>query len=493
MVVATRSRAFDERRMRLRVPMLSLLIGAVAAATVLTDTWIYLLYAIPGCLFVALAIARPRAAIVVWLLAAPVADAYGTIHLPGPDITFSRTAMVLVALVLLVRMRLTGQRLAIGAVELVMVALVAVSVIDLVLRSGNITSNALQIFDVYVTPVLAFFVARQLFADRKGPRAVASTLVVVGCYLALHGALQQVVPSFGAANTHAATSREGGERTNESHLAEGRSVGPFANAVEYGSVSAIAFLAALLVWSISRPASWLWLVPALIGTVAAIVLSATRSVWLGAYLGVCTVAVLNRERWRSFLLLLGAGTIAAGALLVAAPAGDDSWLAARMYSTETIAARTVMYRLAAQLVVSKPIFGYGRGAASRVAARTLLHDLPDSDAEWAPGQFHNTFVTVLVEWGLVGLLLYGAIFVLFGAASIELWRLARGPGYPSWFAAFFLGATVVTLVQGLLVDLPAFQYLNNSYFLLAGVVYGQLDRLRVQPVDGVPPTFAAVG
>src|SRR3954464_4828155 len=118
-------------------------IGLIVTASVLTDTWLFLLMASAGALFVVFAIGQPKAALLLWLLAAPVANAYATVNLPGiPDIMFGRVTIAVVAVALLIRVIVKGRPLgAFGAVEFVMLVLLAVMTLDL-MRSGSPSSDA---------------------------------------------------------------------------------------------------------------------------------------------------------------------------------------------------------------------------------------------------------------------------------------------------------------------------------------------------------------
>jgi O-antigen ligase len=463
-------------------------IGLLVTVAILTDTWLYMAMAACGLLFVVFAIAHPRSALLLWLLAAPVANAYATVTIPGvPDIMFGRVAVLVVSAALLLRVMLKGRPLAaFGALELAMATLLAVMSLDL-LRSGTPTSDAMQNFDEFVTPVILLLAARNLFGARADIKKVASVLVVVGCYLALHGTYQYFVfnqPDSTSAPVDLAV-HEGGQRVNESHLQEGRAVGPFTSAVEYGSVVAITLLGALFLTLYQTSGLFRVAAAALVPLIAAaVVMCSTRSPWLGAFLAVVLMAALDRRRkilLASIAALTVAGVIGA---LVFLPA--DSALEERASSFEPLRARLVMYEIGARIAVRRPLVGYGRGAPSRIAARKELYAMGSADAEYAAGQFHNVFLMLLVEWGLVALLAYLAILALIVRAAILLRRRrAREQDLLYHFAGLVLAATVVFVTQGLFVDTPPFLYLNGLYFFLAGLLLAQFDAM--EPVDGLEP------
>jgi hypothetical protein len=464
-------------------------IGLVVTVAVLADAWLFLLMGVFGVVFVALAIAHPRAALLLWLLASPLANAYATVNLPGgiPDITLGRVAVSVVSVALLLRVMLRGYALApFGALELAMLLLIAVMGADLI-RSASPTSDGMQGFDGPVTPVLFFLAARNLCGGGAHVRRAIGILVVVGCYLALHGGYQFV--TFGRPNPTAPdielVVHEGGERVNESHLSEGRAVGPFPSAAEYGSVAAIAFLGALfLTLYYTRGFIRVLSIAALPLIGAAVVMSSTRSAWLGAYLAVLLMAALDRRR-KLLVGAIGAATVAglAAAMLILP---ESSGLEERASALEPLRARLVMGRLGLTIAARQPLTGYGHGAPSRIAARKELYASGSRDAEFAAGQFHNTFLTTLVEWGIVALVAYVAILTLIVKTALLLRRrLAHRPDLAFHFAAFVLGSTVVFVTQMLLVDTPPLLYLNGVYFFFAGVMAAQLDAASASSVHAL--------
>ena len=453
---------------------LSVVSGVVVTATILTDTWLYLLGAIPGITFVAFAALHPRVGLFLWLLAAPAANAYAVVTMPPgvPDITFQRVAITVVIGGLLLQKSLAGRRLVpLSGTEYAMIALLVVMSLDLLTRSsGGLASNALQNFDERVTPVLFFLAARNLCVDERDLKGTLYALLALTAYLVVHGVYQYL--------TYSPASLAGLDREQVlemGHLARGRAVGPFVNGIEYGSVVACGFLSALILGLyLNGGLSRLVMLASLLPAGAAVVLSATRAVWLGAYLAVPTVGWLSSRRPHGFLFLVGAGTVLLLSAAVLLP--EESFMRQRATETGPVQSRLVMYRIAARMAVRQPLIGYGRGAGSRVAARRELNAMGDSRADVAPGQFHNVFVMHLMEWGTIGLTAYLAIFVMFVRAALALRRRTASERSTAYhFAGFFIAVTIVYVVQGVFADVTAFLYLTSLLFFLAGLVHAQLD------------------
>ena len=82
--------------MKLANWLLAMVIGLVVTTCVLTDTWLYLLMAAGAVVFVLFTLAYPKTAMFLWLLIAPLGNAYIQVKIPQlPDITFNRVVITL--------------------------------------------------------------------------------------------------------------------------------------------------------------------------------------------------------------------------------------------------------------------------------------------------------------------------------------------------------------------------------------------------------------
>ena len=342
-------------------------VGVLVSLALITDSWFYLILVMAALGLVMFAVAHPRLALFLWLFVAPIANEYAKLPLPVglPDLTFGRVVIGLVWTGMLLRMALKGRRLVpFGGVELAMLALVAIMVLDVMMRSGNPTSDALQNFDERIIPILLFLAARNLCVRPIDLKVTAGILVAVGCYLALHGGYQYL--GLGSTNptieeTEDLTVREGGMRVNESHLGGGRAVGPFLSAVEFGSVAAIILIAALYIAIYVNDGVGRFVTVAVVPLIAtAVVFSATRSTWIGGYLGIVLMAVFDRRLRTRMLTALGITSVA---LLIAAVMlnPETSTIRERASSTEPIEGRLLMYEVGLKIAARSPLTGYGRG------------------------------------------------------------------------------------------------------------------------------------
>ena len=169
----------------------------------------------------------------------------------------------------------------------------------------------------------------------------------------------------------------------------------------------------------------------------ALVVSQTRSAWVGAALGLVVIAVLRAPR---LLWLLGAA-VAAVALL--RPASVTSRLTILDESSRD---RYYMWQAGVDMVLDKPVFGQGPGMILAVYPRYRWPEAPN------PRQphLHNNLLQVAAERGLPGLAFFlWWVVAASGAALAEARRGAsEGPG-PAWAAGGVLGALAAVFVAGL--------------------------------------------
>ncbi|MBS1835429.1 MAG: O-antigen ligase family protein [Acidobacteria bacterium] len=167
----------------------------------------------------------------------------------------------------------------------------------------------------------------------------------------------------------------------------------------------------------SRKAAWMW--RALIGVAAFnIFLTASRGGVLALATALLFVPWTFRALGRTDRVLLSLGALAVAAALVAmVPA--TSWQRIATLGKEakegTLNSRTVIWSAGLEAFTERPVTGVGAGAFPESIRGTM-----GRPRDWAPVA-HNTFLSILVETGLVGF----AIFLLLMATLC--WQIARMP------------------------------------------------------------------
>jgi putative inorganic carbon (HCO3(-)) transporter len=169
----------------------------------------------------------------------------------------------------------------------------------------------------------------------------------------------------------------------------------------------------------------------------ALVVSETRSAWIGALAGLSVLCLLRAPR---LLWLVAAGT---AAILLLRPAGLTERLTLGDASTSD---RFYMWQAGIDMVLDRPVFGQGPGMVLAVYPR---YRWPEATHPLQP-HLHDNLLQVAAERGVPGL----AFFVwwavaVFAAAIPEARRAASGPPGGGWAAAGALAALAAVFVAGL--------------------------------------------
>jgi len=204
----------------------------------------------------------------------------------------------------------------------------------------------------------------------------------------------------------------------------------------------------------------------------AVLATETRAVWLSFATSVLVLLFFSssrRVRGACLCLVLtgGLGLLAALSLRE----GNDS-LIARLGERSPVEFRLAVYRAGWEMFLDKPLSGWG--------ADKMRLELPRhvSDFHGEEFYFHNTYLEIVVEHGLVGLALYSWVV-------IDLFRLGRkksphvtspaGTFLDEQFRSLWPVLVAVYLLNASFVVMN-YQFVNGLLFTLAGMLAAQNRR-----------------
>lgn len=209
----------------------------------------------------------------------------------------------------------------------------------------------------------------------------------------------------------------------EQGLHFGRARGPALNSVSMGSHLAVCLWAAwLLVRGAARPAR-AGLIAAAGLMALGVLLTYTRSTWIGLGLSGLVIAWLQTSR-RLRLPVFGLACVAGAALTVAA---WDKIVGLQREDSGNVSAHSVQQResflyVSMQMFQDYPLWGVGFGRFYDMKLPYLSDRRQTVELESIRGlHHHNTYLGLLTETGLVGLALY---FGLLAGVGVCGWRLA---------------------------------------------------------------------
>lgn len=377
-----------------------------------------------------------------------------------PDLqTFPADRVLFVVLVgvVLARLVVTEERLRIHPASWPMLALTLLAVRGLLTQSYQAQGWSM-VAAKWIVPVALFHFAGQVFVDEASLRKFELFAVFTLTYLTamavffLFDMKQAILPRYlldEGIGIHADRAR-----------------GPFLQAVANGVSITLLGLIALRSFELRR-------LPRALGAVLfvflplALLATRTRAVWLAA--AVATVLItLSASSLRLRRVALGLCVVGCvGACILTALRNDSNSLTDRLQDRSPVDFRLDMYRAGWQMFLEKPIKGWGsEGRIQPEIARRIDDFHPDYYL------FHNTYLELGVERGLIGLGLYAWLMVCF-------FRLSRMDGSGS--NAGFLGGgfqriwpilLIVYLLNASAVVMN-YQFVNGLLFTIAGILSAQ--------------------
>jgi O-antigen ligase len=343
----------------------------------------------------------------------------------------------------------------------------------------------------YLFPLAIYWLMRQSKVGPRQARWVTGFLIVFGLYLAIT-ALFEVNRAWAFVYPRYISDPNIG-------LHFGRARGPMVQSVSLGLYLGICLIAlAAYAWTCS-PRGKLLLCGIAPLFAAGIFFTYTRTVWLGAALGLLTVfALVAHGRWR----IVGLGAVVAAGLLVSV-VKLDSLLGFEREGSAAETRNSASMRLSFAYVswlmfLDRPVLGHGFGQFPTAK----LPYLDDRSVDLQLGAIreyahHNTYLSLLTEVGLIGLGLFLAIVALWAWNAWKLWGNRTAPAWARAQGLLLLGTLPIYGLQALGHDLTYTPLDNSLLFLLAGltaalrpIAEGQTASAEA-PKDGLPAVAAA--
>jgi O-antigen ligase len=260
----------------------------------------------------------------------------------------------------------------------------------------------------------------------------------------------------------------------------GRGRGPLLSPMVTGIQLAACFSAGLMLW----PRMGFWrrccLALASLAFVLSFYSTMTRSVWMGAGLGLVVMAGMSLpSHWRA--PVLGAAVLVAG--LLAAANWDqlvafkrDKNLSAKE-TADSVTMRPVMAHVAWLMVLDRPLWGCGFNQYFPEHVNYLADRSTDLILEKCrPYVPHNLLLGIVTETGLVGLGLFLLLLALWGYDAWQLWRAVDSPLWMRQQGLFFLAVLSAYMVNGMFHHIAMIPMANILLFFAAGMNTAVLGR-----------------
>ena len=467
--------------------LLALAVMAVASGQVgsadrlLTD--IALPLAAAGCL-IALSLYSPLAGFLAWIALTPYSQHIALdLHLGSgiPDLSLSRMMAGFLLLLVITQAALGKRRLRPLAWSDLAYALFLLGLLLSVSQTvyGKL-EGAQTIFDAYIVPFVALYVARQVMRSQRDLRWLTVVLVASGVAFSLLIVREQVTGEVLLYSREAARYSRSFQKVI-SLMGNAAPIGvSTAMAIPLGLTLLMQSLQAGGPATASRRLGQLALAAALAICALGVYMTYNRASWLGLAVSLVVLLAL-RPRMRRLLLpvllLAGALALVFWQTVVNSPAVTE-----RLLEDNSVGYRATVLRLALDMARENPLFGRGYNNFGSIARRTY---------GWNPNPLfgidppaHNSYTFLLVSGGLVALLPYLAWMALLAWQGVQRFRSATSPFIRDALAAGAAVALTYFLASGTFDNLN-YLAMNLIFYAIIGSIWGVTEQVALP--DGVLP------
>jgi O-antigen ligase len=137
----------------------------------------------------------------------------------------------------------------------------------------------------------------------------------------------------------------------------------------------------------------------------------------------------------------------------------------RVSDTTNISHRAALDRLSLEVAADRPILGWGYGSFDQVKEKLGSQESQLTAAERAYTS-HNTFLTVLVELGAVGIAFLLAPWLIIAAAAMGRLRTDSAP----WMIVAWVGVVVVYVITAATIDMRFFSVVPALAWIAVGLL-----------------------
>ncbi|MBX3422493.1 MAG: O-antigen ligase family protein [Pirellulaceae bacterium] len=333
----------------------------------------------------------------------------------------------------------------------------------------------------YCVPFALYFAVRCSSINRSSLKPMFWILVALGGFLAITAILEVaklwplVFPRFVA------------DPTLGIHF--GRARGPMLQSVRLGTclLSVISLVTVFSLWMNPQSrAHWTMAFAALPIFLVAIIATYTRSIWLGLIFVAAILVILGLQgALRRGLIVSGA----LAAIVLAVTLGPSLVAFKREYSAAETRESTLMRGAFAyvswQMFKERPVAGFGFNQFCESTPEFLSDRSTDMRLESIRGYVHhNSYLSLLVDLGLVGFSLYFLMLVAFIRRTWRLWQHPHAEDWARGIALVTLCVSGVHLIQMAFHEV-SYSSIENSILLIAfGLVISCLRQIEAEAQVG---------
>jgi O-Antigen ligase len=336
------------------------------------------------------------------------------------------------------------------------------------------TSPTSKLLFFFLVPVAMYLLASQIKITERHLRWMFVVFAALGVYLSITAVAEKmdwpwaIFPKY-IVNT-----------PQTEFLGRGR--GPLLNPSGNGILMSLALSSALVL--LLNVKGWQHI--AISGLVPVyllgIVCTMTRCVWLGgvATMLACTTAMMP-TRWRVPMLVFMSGFATLGLFVSPSTLMNfkrDKGVSVE-YMRQSAELRPILAVVAWKMFQDRPLTGCGTGQYMAVAKNHLSDRNVNMPLERArPYVQHNIFLAMLVENGLVTIIPFCVLLIIWTIWALQLWWSQTIAFEHRQLALVFLGTFIAYLCNGVFQDVLIIPMINSYLFFLAGCLRNSIHQLQ---------------
>ncbi len=414
--------------------------------------------------------------------------ASGKISFPViPDITTERIIWIVLFIILFFGVTIRTMKFDIGSTKIditmfifCIYLLISMIVADTIYVQGQGLTLSFFLSE-YAMPFSMFFLAKHIINDEQKIKKMFIFFTIIGVYLGITGIFEYLKLDYLVFPPYIM-------ETYGIH--HGRARGPFLAASTNGWVlGMIIFMTLHLLLHSNKKWIKRFCTVSLILMLITLLLTLTRSVWIGFILASLVIPIFSPQIRKAFfvsilaLLLLFSILVSLGEFKYHDVDDRDisertdlsisEKISTRAGRKGTLEGRMTLYGIGWRMFLEKPVFGHGYKSYMK-SNIYKIHQI----------NFHDVFAAMIAELGLAGLSMYLFIVISILMSSVRLYRqLPLNVFIGKELAVTFFG---VFIVHNVILQFTGFQgniFPIGQFYLMAGIIVGLYQRVSKQAIS----------
>ena len=195
---------------------------------------------------------------------------------------------------------------------------------------------------------------------------------------------------------------------------------------------------------------------------AGLFLTFSRACWLAAAVVIPLSTVKRKPKTTVFAILVILIT------LLVLPAGRER-IKQSLSPTEWSSGRVELWSVGLEYAAKSPVYGFGIGSFKSLITLDMRETFPDRGV----GDWHNQYLQIFIENGIIGLLAFLWFVFEFYRGCIKILKKTEDRtalGAAAGGCAFITGFLIISMFDTTLNS----PYVNTSFWCLAGIIIGWL-------------------